>query len=356
MKRARKIVAIILMCSLLMSMTANAVSISANADAKVAKDVQSKELLAELNDLALQQNMVNSRRTELTTSEFSALKSEMSQKEAELKADLSVLGMKTLDPNNEADMERLATIMYGLPVESAEASSTATRNGLPNVANFAASYTIMEVEDTVRVDGEYYDVVTYYVTDNKGTGGLTTGDFGYWFNSARSTVIEELVDYNFGFIFSSFLGEHNLVAADWLLGNLFPIFYSYADDAAVTFGGGSGNQYSVSMQTVVQMAYHFIYLPGMMSWTTCGCCAVNLSGSRIDTVQANVNGVSVPGTRTRLFAAEIDTNVDLYAETYISDGYRLQSAMGTLIARNTWSGERLSHVPACPSYMYEIDL
>lgn len=60
MKNARKIVAIVMTLAFLVSMTANAAYISANDNAELTKETQIKELLAELNDLALQQNMANS--------------------------------------------------------------------------------------------------------------------------------------------------------------------------------------------------------------------------------------------------------------------------------------------------------
>lgn len=355
MKNARKIVAIVVVLSFLVSMTANAAHISANDNVELKKETQIKELLAELNDLALQQNMINSQRSKLSTSEYVVTKTGISQKQEELEDSLSALGAKILDPDNEDDMERFATVVYGSPARTDEASSSvATLNSLPNLSQYARCYTITEVEDTVLVDGEYYDTVTYYVTDNKNTGGLTKSGNASWFTTTKSTLIEDLLSYNFGFLFSSFLGEHDLVIADWILGNLFPVFNSFDDDVVVSLGGG--NAYSITVHTVVQMAFHYVYLPGMMSWTACGSTATYMSGTRSDAVHANVGGQSVADSTTKSFSAVIDTPVDYYVETYLLDGYRECSTMGILILRNTWSNERFSFVPASEQYISDLDL
>lgn len=141
MKNARKLAAIVVMLSFLVSMTANAAHISANDNDELAKETQIRELLAELNDLAFQQYMVNSRKTELSTSEYATAKTEISQKQAELEDALSTLGVKILDPDNEEDMASFATVVSGSPAKTAEGSSSvAARNSLPNLSQGALCF------------------------------------------------------------------------------------------------------------------------------------------------------------------------------------------------------------------------
>lgn len=152
MKNARKIVAIVMTLAFLVSMTANAAYISANDNAELTKETQIKELLAELNDLALQQNMANSRKTELATSEYAATQTEISQRQAALEDKLSTLGAKTLDPDNEEDMARFATVVCGSPAKTAEeASSVVALNSLPNLSQYARYLQLQKLKILFRL-------------------------------------------------------------------------------------------------------------------------------------------------------------------------------------------------------------
>lgn len=104
------------------------------------------------------------------------------------------------------------------------------------------------------------------------------------------------------------------------------------------------------------MAFHYVYLPEMMSWTACGSTAAYMSGTRSDVIHTNVEGESVAESMAKRFSAVIDTPVDYYVETYLLDGYTECSTMGILVARNTWSNEKFSFVPPSEQYIFDLDL
>lgn len=349
MKWTRELIAIFTVVALVMNLGMTVCASTIDTVTGKTKSQQIEHLHQELNDLAEEKYQIQRQKESSVAAKKESRLREVVNAEKNIYEELAALGVKVLDPENKNEMDDFASVIYGNR-EMAAAQAT----GLPSVSAFARYYTITEESGSVLINGTRYEVKTYCVTDDKGYGGLTSAAEAQWFkgNKSWTACVDDVVEYNFGFLLSGFLGEIGLTAADWLLGNIFTFFDSYSDKAQVTIG--KGDLYTITFHGITQMKYHFIYWTGMQTWVQCGVCASSLSATRVDNIYVNVQGQSEDERCERKIRAHINKSVDYFARIFVTEGYAQELAMGTLTAINTWSNEEFDYTPVFCAYMSEL--
>lgn len=250
-----------------------------------AKQEQIDALFTELNNLALEKKMQNELHTETYST---ASLSKISSMETQIEKELEDLGVNKIDPSNEEDISRLATIVNST---SHSMRSTFDFSMLANV------YSIYDYDGTYTINGTSYEYQYYRVIDNKGyvDTTLTTAELIVPVAKVHTTI-GALLDYNFSYGFSSFLGllpYGNI--ADWFLGNIFTALDSYSANSPVVYNNNTGI-YSINMISVTAMTYYYIKVNGL--WYQCGSRAGDVSFGRVDSISANINGQPYTDAKT----------------------------------------------------------
>lgn len=253
------------------------------------------EIFKELNELALKVNIQNS----AAYGTFSALYSEetkaINERRDELDRQLEAFGVHKIDPNCKEDLARLERVMlHAVEPSTLKAGHRAAPvEDPPDLEALTSNYSVYQYDESIYVDQEYFGSYVI-VVDDKGYGGLTNITSDTRMCGATSTLLSDLLKYNFSFGFSQFLG---LIpygwAADWLIGNIFTVLNSHDGSSIVTCPKGKPGIYTMNMASVTQMTYIYIYDPSYTTWVLCGSRTSNLSFARSDCLAANIDGKAV---------------------------------------------------------------
>lgn len=249
-------------------------------------------LLAELNELAAEEHvflaMDESDFSSVTTNNTQRQKS-INDRQACLENRLESLGVHTIDPNNATDMAQLAEVVLG----NSTGNSTAAIPDPPDLAAIADCYTLSQHNGSVYVNGTKYDYSCIYVTDNKGynRSPLTASQTSNVLVGKESTVLRDLLDYQFSFGFSSYLGMiPGGWLANWAIGSAFTVLNSLNENSTISYRGNN-NIYNMSMISVTQMMYCYVFIPNA-DWELCGVKASNISYARAEYLVANIGGTA----------------------------------------------------------------
>lgn len=209
--------------------------------------------------------------------------------EGELELRLEALGVKKINPEKPEDL----ALLYELT--SAFGNADVLRSGptdtAPDFASLAKAFTIYVYDGTYSYKGESHIYRYIRVIDNKGHGGLTR-NVGYDAveKNILPSVMGSVLSYNFGFVFSHFLGKvpHGLVI-DWTLGSLFSVLEGVNSASDVTVYG-SDALYRIQCTSVTEMVYYFYYDAPV--WSFIGTSA-SAAFTHTNFFAGNVNGVPV---------------------------------------------------------------
>lgn len=162
----------------------------------------------------------------------------------------------------------------------------------PDLRSLADCYSLYQYTGTTTVNGVSYNYSYIRVTDNKGySRSPLTSSENIHLVEPMNTVLSDLLNYNFSFGFSSFLGSKSFGwALNWTIGNVTTIFDSFAKNSSVTYRGNS-DIYNMSLLSVTQMQYCYVYMPSG-NWMLCGVNSPSISFTRTESIVANVNGTA----------------------------------------------------------------
>lgn len=311
-------------------------------------------LFTKLNELALEKHLLSTdmeRKSSADLKQAAIRMDAINNYESELDAQLEQLGVHKIDPNNAADIAQLEEIM----MDSMMADSTRSVSDPPDLSDYANAYSLHQYNSTTTVNGVTYNYTYIYVTDNKGYIGspLTTQQLNHIFLGQKSSLLRDLLNYNFSFGLSAYLGQFPRGwVADWTLGNAFTVLNSLNQNSYITTGSGN-NLYTMTLSSVTQMMYCYVYYPSS-GWMLCGVKAPNISFARVDTLSGNIGGVAVaePGIYGNANASTGTSPVN-YATNYVRGNGCMVHAIGYF----TISSEYLGSVRFTPGFaQYPIEL
>lgn len=165
----------------------------------------------------------------------------------------------------------------------------------------------------------------------KGTGTLTQTASNTTLIENKSTILADMLKYNFSFGFKSFLGSTPVgMAATWVVGNVFTALKSYNSSSTVTGGNNATGIYTMNMVSVTQMDYFFVYIPQYYDWVLCGSKAVNISFARSEALACNINGKAVADSKTYGTSNSSTGKAwNWYVDNYFSTGRCVYSPIGS---------------------------
>ena len=277
-------------------------------------EIQKEEVIdnifREMNDIILEKNKLLKSRLSIDSQ---TRRIELESRKLSLERSLENLGVHKIDPTNELDIAKLSEVISS-PINNRYAASVSP----PDVTTLALLYSVYQTTGTCVVDGVTYNYSNVRVVDDKGTGGLTHNEVEVRAIGAKTTVISELLEYNFSFAVSSFLGMiPGGWAAEWTVGNVFAALNGMDDSTVVT---SSKPIYVILLSSVTQMTYYYVYIPEYQQWVICGSRASEISISRSDGFAANIGGSSE--TMTKDFPKEYSStgrNYLWYIEQFAND-------------------------------------
>lgn len=277
-------------------------------------------IFKELNEMVAEEKMAELLAAENRMSEqkVAAAKEENNQRKLFLEKRLENLGVNTIDPNNPDDMAALEEVMLG----NSGVSARSVPNP-PNLSAIANCYTLQQYTSDVTVNGISYPFSYIYVTDNKGYSNspLTHSQTTNILIGKKSTILRDILEYQFSFGFSSYLG---LIPggwiADWTIGTVCAALESYNENSIISYSGNN-NIYNMSMLSVTQMMYVYVYLPNV-GWCLCGTRAPNISYARVEYVIANVEGSAVSKSKNYpTVTSSTGSAAYTYAQAYVNSEY-----------------------------------
>jgi len=209
--------------------------------------------------------------------------------EGELELRLETLGVKKINPEEPEDLSLLyeLTPAFG----NADVLRSGPTDTAPDFASLAEAFTIYVYDGTYSYKGESHIYRYIRVIDNKTHGGLTRNvEYSAVEKSILPSVMGSVLSYNFGFVFSHFLGKipHGLVI-DWTLGSLFSVLEGVNSASDVTVYG-SDALYRIHCTSVTEMVYYFYY--DAPAWSFIGTSA-SAAFTHTNFFAGNVNGVPV---------------------------------------------------------------
>ncbi len=166
----------------------------------------------------------------------------------------------------------------------------------------------------------------------------------------ESTLLKDLLDYQFSFGLSSYLGSIPYGwALDWTLGTVSTVFNSFNESSIVSYTG-NGSIYSMSMLSVTQMMYVYVYLPSAGDWCLCGTRAPNVSYVRAEHIVANVAGTPVSDAKNYpTVSSSTGSAPYTYVQSYVYGFYHDIDYIGSYTV-NTYNGSAISFTPGFASY------
>lgn len=268
-----------LMISVIVLLNILPISTFANYMANYSEDQKQAEidiLFRELNELALDMKL-GSERGLYTTDSL--------KKQSEIEQELLELGVNKIDATDSEAVARFAEIT----LSSAGTGGLSRANTVFDFEMIANVYSIYDYSGTYTINGETYEYEYYRVVDNKGYADhtLTYSELLTPIDKVQTTI-GALLEYNFSYGMSSFLGViPGGAILDWGLGNIWTALEAYNANTPVTFSDNDGI-YAINIIAVTSMTYYYIKDGGV--WYNCGSRANDVSFARIDSMTANIGG------------------------------------------------------------------
>lgn len=306
-------------------------------------------IFTELNEMAAEERMATLLAEENSEIEekLVTIKAQNDDRKQNLEDRLECLGVNTIDPNNPDDMAALEEVMLGNGNTSVKSIPDP-----PNLENLVDCYTLRQYSSSVTVDGTSYRYSYIYVTDDLGYSDspLTHSKTANKLIGKESTLLSDILDYQFSFGFSSYLGTiPGGWAADWFIGTVFSALESYNENSIISYSGNN-NIYNMSMLSVTQMMYVYVYLPDVGEWLLCGTRAPNISYTRAEYLVANVDGVAVSDAEAYpTVSSSTGSSANTYARKYINDRNHIIDYIGSFSV-NAYEGETIRFTPGFAQY------
>lgn len=245
-------------------------------------------LFDKINELVLEKNQINfyseyARTYGQAFVPTSNLRSEeiVNKEREEIDRQLSYFGMKKIDPNNKNDMILLEELQ-----EAYISNYDAIDDMAPDFSAMANLYSIYIYNGNYNYNNSTFRYRYIRVVDDKGYDGLTT-NVVYNAIPAGRYPGTSILNYNFGYILSSFLGTTPVgMVVDWTLGNIFNIFNNMPSDVILS---GGEDFYLINCISVSVMTYYYVYNSG---WKQIGT-GTSIKITKSDWFSGNVNGEPV---------------------------------------------------------------
>lgn len=306
-------------------------------------------IFTELNEMAAEERMAQLLAEESIEieSKMVFIKAQNDQRKENLENRLESLGINTIDPNNPDDMEALEEVMLGSGNTSVKSIPDP-----PNLENLVDCYTLRQYTSSLTVDGTSYKYSYIYVTDDLGYSDspLTHSKTANKLIGKENTLLSDILDFQFSFGFSSYLGAipYGWVA-DWFIGTVFTALESYNENSIISYSGNN-NIYNMSMLSVTQMMYIYVYLPDVGEWLLCGTRAPNISYARAEYLIANVDGTAVSDLKDySTVSSSTGSAASTYVRNYINDRNHKIDYIGSFTV-NTYNGETIRFTPGFAQY------
>ena len=254
---------------------------------------------------------------------------------SELDARLEELGVNKIDPDNEEEMAFFLEVVGGSVNEDVDASLSDVPPP-PDLASLASCYSLYQYQGTYNVDGTTYPYSYIRVVDDKGYAGtqLTQGKNEAhpietnWISQTGSILVRDLLNYNFSFGLSAFLGSFaNGWAVDWTIGTLSTVFGSISNPNTTY---ATNALYTATWFSITQMTYYYVYDGG---WNLAGSKASNVEIGRSEALFANVGGDVESDTidyPEKNFRANGAWSWNEYVQAYVRTGTVRYDSLGTL--------------------------
>lgn len=341
MKRVVSLILVFVLCCSIMVPFASALNLTDDA-----KDEEIERLFYEIGELALQEEAyVGLQQQGMICSDEPV---DFSAERSALDAQLEQLGVHKLDPDNSADLSRLEEIVDS--VYGNTTNSTRSIDDKPNVAVLASRYAVYESSGDYTLNGVKYPYCYYRVIDN-GEGGFTRSMASVELLGRGSMLLQELLEYNFKFGLSQFLGSIPTgTLIEWTLGNIFTILNSF--NTTTTVGPHDGNIYSFALLSVTQMEYYFMYSESLGEWVQAGSSAPQIKFARTDVLVANIGGSAVSKSPDMNFYSSTNLKWTEYYRNLINTGRQTHSSIGYLTVEG--NGHKYSFTPKYYSALHSI--
>lgn len=246
---------------------------------------------------------------------------QISYRELQIEQALENLGVKKIDSSNTEDITRLSNLVM---------STTSTTRSNFDFSMIADAYSVYDYSGTRTINGKSYDYEYYRVVDNKGyvDSTLTTAELVVPVAKVNTTI-GALLDYNFSYGFSAFLGTlPGGSIADWALGNLFTILNSYNSNSSVVYNNNTGI-YAINMISVTEMTYYYIKVNGI--WNQCGSRASNINFARSDSFSANINGQAYADAKVYpTWSSSTGHSWYWYLDNFVNSAWETNDSIGNI--------------------------
>jgi len=230
---------------------------------EMSKQAQIDELFTRLNEVVSEQKHLEKlttiipKNTPNNTQITSKIK-ELKEKKAKIENQIINLGVKKLDPNNNADMELLHELSTSTVQQGGDFTTFSTVPPPPDLESIANLYSLYRYQGTYTYDNVTYNYSYIRVVDNKGYNGL------YKFNeynaapaNATQSTIQAVLGYTFKYVFSNLLSRTPLgLVADWTMGAAIEGMDAY-NTTLIT--STSDPFYRIFASSTTQMTYYWIY-------------------------------------------------------------------------------------------------
>ena len=258
-------------------------------------------IIAKMNAIILEKKQLSENPEKLDSREILAKEKELETKYTNLEDELFDLGAKLLDPSDSAYLDSFDT--------SVPEGSRATP---PDFAMLANAYSIYAYDGTYTYNGVNYPYRYLKVVDDKGYNQLTLNQHHVMLNNATSTLPQEILEYNFGYLTGMLIGSIPYVGSgiNWTLGMLNTLLEN--PNATVS---GTGDLYHLTIGSITSMTYYYVSDP-TQSGTYChaGTRANNISFSATHGYSMNVNGNLIQGSKITPFSGSSGSTIH---STYI---------------------------------------
>lgn len=209
---------------------------------------------------------------------------ELNNTKKELNNKLKNLGVHKIDDSNKNDMKMLEQLESCVDVKK-DLQIQGVYDTAPDLHAVANLYTLYTYNGNYKYNGSTYTYRYIKVVDDKGYRGLTENQMLDALGKYESHYVREVLNYNFGYIFSALLSSIPYGAViDWQLGNIFAILNGKPESAVVS--SGSAAMYTITHTAVTSMTYYWIY---NNSWRYIGAGA-ECNVARSDLWAGNIEG------------------------------------------------------------------
>ncbi|GIP17861.1 hypothetical protein J40TS1_35030 [Paenibacillus montaniterrae] len=273
----------------------------------------------------------------------------------QLEQQLSNLGVRKIDPNNQSDMLLLKELFADQEKGTISTNnSTAKIPDPPNLSAIASIYTLYHYKGTYTVDNTTYDYAYIRVVDNKGYNKLyIRNEFDAAPRNATQSVIRAVLSHTFKYSFSSLLSKKPIgVAIDWTMGAVIAGLGAYNSSNIY-----SGNEplYRIYSSSTSSLTYYYIYHNN--SWKLMGT-GGEFNYSRGGIAQFNYNGqakteyATLQEWTSSTDGVWYDYVTSFHNNRHISNYHRIES-FGSLKITG-YNGAQFTHTPVfvnLPGYL-----